>query len=118
MSEGKFTPGPWFYISGPALNGRYHAGHADVGAEDFALVCECYEGDEDEQEANARLIAAAPELYEALRKAIANLEMAEVNSYAFEGDDDPDYIRAKEAWQNDIAFFRAALLKASGGSDV
>lgn len=57
----------------------------------------------------ATLQREVEEMREALSKAIVNLEMASVNSYAFEGDDDPDYISAKNAWESDLAYFRAAL---------
>jgi hypothetical protein len=59
---GEFTPGPWTYETGPSLYGRFHAVHRDD-----LMICECYEGDGAEREANARLIAAAPALFEALQ---------------------------------------------------
>jgi hypothetical protein len=48
-------------------------------------------------------------LEDALRKAISNLEMASISVDAFGDEDDPEYIRTKEAWESDLAFFRAAL---------
>ena len=57
------TPGPWEYVTGPSLKGRYHSVHA---ADEY-MVCECWDGDDEgQQEADARLIAATPELLEAL----------------------------------------------------
>jgi hypothetical protein len=66
----KHTAGRWTYETGPALEGRYHT----VEAEDGTMVCECYEGTEDEQEANARLCAATPELLAACEAAKEWLE--------------------------------------------
>jgi len=82
MSETKFTPGPWV----TKQNGRYidcdgwHAEDANssmsgfVGVSDeygnvAALVVESIGGvQEEQQEANASLIAAAPEMYAALKE--------------------------------------------------
>ena len=50
----KATPGPWEYETGPALEGRHHS----VIDQEEVMVCECYEGTEEQQEANAKLIVA------------------------------------------------------------
>lgn len=58
------TPGPWTAPEGPFVGGHY------VGTED-ADIAERADWPLEftaEQEANARLIAAAPELYEALER--------------------------------------------------
>ncbi len=62
----KFTPGPWrYYPQDSFSNGiKFEVGTnkgRDGGPEAMAL---CYD------ETNARLIAAAPELYEALKKLV------------------------------------------------
>ena len=58
MSEDKFTPPPWSVPSKGRLSGA-------VVAKDGEMVCDPSGADrhEDEAEANARLIAAAPEMY-------------------------------------------------------
>lgn len=67
-SRGAWTPGPWHYVTGPALKGRYHIVEDADGA---LMICECWDGDDDAtQEANARLIAAAPQFADAARKAV------------------------------------------------
>jgi hypothetical protein len=60
MNAPKFTPGPW------RIDGD------DIRADDKTLVCECglrrsLESAKNDVDANIALIAAAPELYAALR---------------------------------------------------
>ena len=56
MNE-KFTPGPW-------VNGRYDMGYIfDANGE---YICVCGIDDSDGANANAALIAAAPDMYQAL----------------------------------------------------
>lgn len=71
-----------------------------------------------EQEANARLIAAAPDLYEALRHAVGNLRAAQINPDAFGDEESAEYREAKAAWDADIARCEAALLKVSPQADA
>lgn len=63
MSETKHTPGPWKYQkqNGSPTTGKHMISGAKPGY--LAEVRDCGSGD---VEANARLIAAAPELLEAL----------------------------------------------------
>ena len=58
MSEDKFTPGPWSAPAEGKLRGA-------VVAKDGEMVCDPSGAGryEDEAEANARLIACAPEMY-------------------------------------------------------
>ena len=63
----KHTPGPWF--SQYDDNGFYEIGSESVT---FTLAFTYGEGDTDE--ANARLIAAAPDLLEALQDVLLELE--------------------------------------------
>lgn len=96
MSEPKWTPGPWFIDTAP----RMASLSVRAAGRPIASIW-CREGggfrvtkeSQFEGEANARLIAAAPELYEAL----------EAFRPFFEGDDHP---KCKQ--------MRAALAKASG----
>ena len=60
----KFTPGPW--ETGQARgNGQLDEVMAPDGAA-IRLICQVHAGHRDERFANARLIAAAPEMYELL----------------------------------------------------
>lgn len=79
MSEAKFTPGPWHVPTGPFVGGL----SVEVRADDYFIkcpgsggamsltqtVCKLDWSETEEWEANAHLIAAAPELYEALEAA-------------------------------------------------
>ena len=64
MSEMKHTPGPWF--GRPHHNPVGICGCDEVGLQ-IAFITSASEERRDEFKANARLIAAAPELLEALR---------------------------------------------------
>lgn len=87
------TPGPWFAVSERLYQGKHHvAGRGPVvkASGRPRTIAEVYrattqDGREKEAEANARLIAAAPELYEALQDCVALLSgevsgAAQVNS--------------------------------------
>jgi len=69
MKERKWTPGPWRINFDNQVcvqvDGEYHA----VCTDQF-----CY-APQSEQNANARLIAAAPDLYEALEQALDDMQM-------------------------------------------
>lgn len=56
----KHTPAPWIAHPSPESDGKYHVFNGDG---DYLTL------DDDVHEANARLIAAAPELLEALQEA-------------------------------------------------
>lgn len=67
--DSKFTPGPWrvkFYDDGYPV---VFAGDAAVAKTDCSIHCEKWNGDMNTNAANASLIAAAPEMYEACRMA-------------------------------------------------
>ena len=63
----KHTPGPWQWFE--TEDGRARVNPADGGL----VIAECSTRNpfDEEQRANARLISAAPELYEALERLIA-----------------------------------------------
>ena len=63
MSEIKHTPGPWAETYLPQHRMRIFAAGGQTTICDVAL----WTADYDEQQANARLIAAAPDLLEALK---------------------------------------------------
>lgn len=117
--EGKtkmHTPPPWSYVTGPGLKAPYHTVH--VGDGRGMMVCECYEGSEDEQAANAKLIAAAPELLEVLQSIKRHGELVSISA------SDPFYTGGKKPASKDMfAFPRhmlveldAALARAGGGT--
>lgn len=85
----KFTPGPW-KIGAPPPNGEQ-----TIGAQQGLMVAVATTGSGVPTEANARLIAAAPDLLEALIDAVCALECC-----------GKDYPAAEKA--------RAAIAKARG----
>ena len=66
--------------------------------------------DEDVAEANARLIAAAPDMLAALKSASALLAIVQHE------EDDEEGRRLKAAWDCDVAEINAAIAKAECGS--
>jgi len=87
MAETRWTPGPW------------HADREfDICGEDGHVIADCFG-----KPANARLMAAAPELYEALAKLVPRFERA----CAHAGSDEEFIAEA-------TATARAALAKARG----
>ena len=66
----KHAPGPWAVVDLGYDSGR----QVYVADNTGTTVCDCdWSHTDDECEANARLIAAAPEMYEALKEAEAEL---------------------------------------------
>ncbi len=101
----KHTPGPWKHNRGPVSESIYAPdgnGH---------LVAILYHGDADNQAANARLIAAAPDLLEALEEllqhkpAFRTMPLGAPNSYARQ--EQYSHIAAEDK-------ARAAIAKAKG----
>ena len=86
MNATSFTPGPWHVSNGKDVLAALGAPNADgvrTESNDAWQVADCehfmsyvggyeYELSSAEQRANARLIAAAPDLYEALAYAVDN----------------------------------------------
>ena len=77
MSEAKHTPGPWALDFGPDDVG--------ISAEEHGLLAQVvWKMDDDERsdtcEANARLIAASPDLLELLEQAVSIMKNCEVSS--------------------------------------
>jgi hypothetical protein len=81
----KHTPGPW-KIGAPPPNGEQ-----TIGTQQGLMVAVATTGANTPTEANARLIAAAPELLEALRElhTIVNLAIAD-GDWIVDGACDPD----------------------------
>ena len=101
MSEAKHTPGPW-EASGNLVRSPMHQ---PEGLPRGVQIVECRDGyflpHTEEAKANARLIAAAPELLEALERLADAYERLKPPGY-------PLSDREKQA--------RAAIAKATGGA--
>lgn len=73
--ETTFTPGPWVCIEVRTSCGRaFRIGKGEMiegGPSGGCIIYDDYGHGKNERESNARLIAAAPELYEALSRALA-----------------------------------------------
>lgn len=95
MSAPQFTPGPW------EINGSDHGFVIATEGHSLAAVWpESLRGRKFDAKANAFLIAAAPELYEALKWALENIQGM------IDEDDIPSFVIRDQA--------RAALAKARG----
>lgn len=99
MSE--HTPGPWFAVRGHAYWEVEPHGAGDTAPFTVADVCPSEPGNPDGglQEANARLIAAAPELLEALQNFVDSVTFIDPSGYP-----------------QSLEQARAAILKAKGGA--
>ena len=89
------TKGPWLFSEATCKNGPLLAIETCVGAGDVAGI----HGGSEEDYANARLIAAAPDLLSACREAMDMCDSMEYNSYMMRVRDD----------------LAAAIAKAEGG---
>lgn len=113
MSAPAFTPGPWHVSNGKDVFADLGAQAADgrrTEENDAWQIADCGQGisfiggieselSGTEQRANARLIAAAPELYDALRAFVT----------AIEADSEP---LPGTRWHRELMAARAALAKA------
>ncbi|SRR5579885_2448370 len=99
----KFTPGPWEYRRDKETDRHY------VGCGIYCIVNDAFATRETkncgqvEREANARLIAAAPELYEALKQLVEQYGLM------------PDGPLGRGLTNGAFLDARAALQKADGG---
>lgn len=75
MNEFKGTPGPWsLNRHGAVVGGKFHEYANGSAQSQVAMVVGSREVVEQEMKANAALIAAAPELLEALKDCVRGLE--------------------------------------------
>ena len=77
--EAKHTPGPWYVLTQPRYNGlsiRFKTGDSDRPIVPIAIVNGRYSGNHPygSSDANARLIAAAPELLYALQAVLDDVQ--------------------------------------------
>ena len=106
-----FTPGPWT-VGG---EGCRFAGVGNVAFADFVSLTNItaptvpahHEPSDEEREANARLIAAAPELLTALREVSDRFERCVINSGS-----DPEFAAAA------VAEYRALLARIDGKAEA
>ena len=99
----KHTPGPWIHDDFDrhyVVAGHIYIAIADDGRDDDEGTAEGRYGTEEEVEANARLIAAAPELLKALRA-----------TYAYGNGEATDL-----DWISTAELAEAAIAKAEGGA--
>lgn len=77
MEERKYTPAPWSVSYGEGSHGSSFGGYWQIDAESDAVACNqfCMAGARNDSvsKANAHLIAAAPEMYEALKVTRGNV---------------------------------------------
>ncbi len=102
------TPGPWTY-SDDGLGFSVHHIHDDAKGRVVAKTRERFDGDE----ANARLIAAAPEMLDALRDILPAAEW-ELESLRDQESDESE--KAARILAKNIAKARAAISRATGGA--
>lgn len=100
----KHTPGPWHVSAGAVDNPRLIVEN-DLGLSVCALSLRGVQGDTKKMEANAHLIAAAPELLEALKLVRAYLSKCPPHGEDITGDE----------WGRVMDLSGAALIKATGG---
>jgi hypothetical protein len=107
----KHTPAPWFYLKGDEWSHSVvtHHGELPDGSQSYWTVASINKQREPEHEANARLIAAAPELLQALQEMFA---AERANSLEIVGRDiDGHPLNAMGVARKNA---RAALAKATG----
>ena len=101
----KHTPGPWFYLKGDEWSHSVvtHHGELPDGSQSYWTVASINKQREPEHEANARLIAAAPELLEVVKQ----MQSALSRCFGAHAADEGDRHRA-------LAQARAVIAKATG----
>jgi hypothetical protein len=112
----KFTKGPWIFDSGCFYS---PVQMDETGMTSELPIAEMLGGREEDYEANARLIAAAPELLEALIAITSNshinlgdlvYEVREREGEGWEG-------TAVKQWSEAVSKVESAIAKATGGGD-
>jgi len=73
VRDKKYTPGPWT-VDGPAQFASLYGCIVYAKHKNGHLVAKCYPEYSDNQQANARLIAAAPELVDEIERMLPYLE--------------------------------------------
>ena len=120
MSETKFTPGPWVTKQAIAADNVGGFDWCVTQAGDSKIIAEVFQRvggvqdfwDDRPVEANARLIAAAPELYEALEPVKRGAQEAD---YYCPDDVPEDHVVLISMTIGELRAARAALSKAAPG---
>lgn len=113
MSNDKHTPGPWEALGNIVRSPMYQPGGLPRGV----IIAECRDGyylpHTEEAKANARLIAAAPDLLEAIKQIIWKLERKEMVASC------PERFEFAKIDINDAAvrMAREAFAKATGDAN-
>jgi hypothetical protein len=114
MSEPKFTKGPWDVAQQIDPQRDHDLEIRDSRGQVLAFVVIPDGGDvvsEEEAEANADIMGAAPDLYAALERCITHLEREITEGYRHDGLCHDDAVLLAE---QDVEEYRAALAKARG----
>ena len=102
MSEAKHTPGPWRVEVDTGPEAAWERKWPTIHAEKYEVVgCEGLYGDYETDMANARLIAAAPDLLDALKALTHSLDVEDL---------------VHDDQRSSFAAARAAIAKATGGA--
>ena len=115
MNKQAHTPGPWHVIRDTTNGGDWPEGcelciddvEGGNSERDYCLASVVH-GDPDELEANAALIAAAPLMYEALRKIVADMDVGRLTVNRICGMEDRVSVFAN------CELARAAIAKSEG----
>jgi len=80
------TPGPWIYVRRDEWSHSVATQHGELpdGSPNYWTVASINKNREPEHEANARLIAAAPDLLEALQMALKELDGLNLDAIGFD----------------------------------
>jgi hypothetical protein len=109
--EAKHTPEPWF---SPARSFGTRYVEARIGGGLLQEVAACGPTEQPlQQEANARLISAAPELLEALRELLIDMQIAQSNM-TDAAKRDRHWVGCAEAIQPRVDAAKSAIAKATG----
>lgn len=114
--EAKHTPGPWSFVDHSWCDKSIYASLHETSERRIASLHLAEDASEDEEAvevANARLIAAAPDLLEALREAEAALEVA-IGRMMQLGDVKPRDFKTSE--QLALVAVQRAIAKATGSA--
>lgn len=100
----KHTPGPWSYPRYP--NGVSTLVYAAAGGkpEAFPVASATYGVPDEEREANARLIAAAPDLLETLKGIVENAHQAAFEEWLLRKSPSGDFEQVQRAWKDSSDF--------------
>ncbi len=103
-TDNKATPGPWEYAQTGDDDDRFDIFQSKTS---WTVARTVNNAHIDDREANARLIASAPELFEALTGLMSLIEFADSDGRSLQGDNMKEY---RNKWE---PCARAAIAKAT-----